>query len=74
MTNPEARPLSRDDVPGPDGVRERIDAADREAEAAVARAEAEHGAGAEHGAEQDTEQEAVAEDVSPATPTPEPPD
>lgn len=67
MTNPDARPLSREDVPGPDGIRERIDAADREAEAAVARAEAEHG----------TEQgsaDAVAEDVSPDTPSPEPPD
>lgn len=69
MTNPESRPLSREDVPGNDEIRERIDAADREAEAAVARAESEHDEG--HGAAQQNE---AAEDVSPDTPAPEPPD
>jgi hypothetical protein len=64
MTNPQPRPLPREDVPGPDDIREQIDAADARAEAEVAARHPAAGDGAED----------VAEDVAAGQPAPEPPD
>ncbi len=65
MTNGEPRPVSRDHAPEQEGLRERIDAIDEQAEAVVERAEQSGEA---------VDGDGGNEDVVPAHPAPEPPD